>query len=64
MAVKKKVEPVGNAPESTFTRSQILASQRYRNSRDLLVALLNDNQQYSHASVEALVEEFKKGKVK
>lgn len=51
-------------PVSTFTKEQLLKSQRYRERRDLLTALLEDGKMYSHDDAERLIEEFMKGKVK
>jgi len=49
---------------SKFSKEQLLKSQRYRERRDLLTALLKDGKQYSHVEVQKLIDEFMKGKVK
>lgn len=47
-----------------YTKEQILASKKYRDSRDLLNALLADKKKYTLEAVEKKMDEFKKGKVK
>lgn len=49
---------------SKFSKKEILKSQRYRERRDLLTALLKDGKQYSHDEVQTLIDNFMKGKVK
>ncbi len=44
MATKKTI--------SKYTKSQIVGSTRYKNRRDLLAAILDDNTSYSHGEVE------------
>ena len=51
-------------PSSTFSKEQLLKSQRYHERRDLLTALLKDGKQYSHVDVQTLIDDFMKGKVK
>jgi hypothetical protein len=69
MAVKKKetddaVELVEvQAVQSKFTKEQILASAKYRNRRDLVDALLDENIEYTIETVDELVNSFMKGKV-
>ena len=60
---KKTETAVAKEPVSKFSKRQIVESQRYGHRRDLLNALLKDEQQYSHAEVEALIDEFMTGKV-
>ena len=49
--------------ESKFTKEQILASKKYSNRRDALVAILYDNKSYTLEQVDSLLEKFMKGKV-
>ena len=59
MAVKKgKTEA---AP--SFTREQLLTFHRYRERRDLLGVLLENERRYTCDEVDALVDNFMKGKV-
>lgn len=50
--------------EVLFTKEQILASKKYLNRRDVLVAILSDNKSYTLEQVNSLLEKFMKGKVK
>ncbi len=52
------VEPI------TFTKEKIVKFKRYRNRIDLLKALLDDNKAYTMDEVDALIDNFMKGKVK
>lgn len=47
-----------------FAKEQILASERYRNRRDLLDALLDGKKNYTIKEVDKMVETFMKGRVK
>ena len=47
-----------------FSKQQILSSANYRDRRDLLNVLLNDDKVYSLKEVDQLVEGFMKRKVK
>ncbi len=46
-----------------FTKENILKSNRYKNRKDLLIGLLQDNKEYSLEEVDNLIEKFMKGKV-
>ena len=59
MAVKRKTE--AGAP--AFTGAQILTFDRYRERRDLLGVLLDKDQRYTFSEVDALIDNFMKGKV-
>lgn len=50
--------------EPQFSKEQIVASARYRNHRDLVDALLNDKKKYTFETVDKMIENYKKGKVK
>jgi hypothetical protein len=50
--------------EIKFTKEQILASSKYSNRRDVLGAILSDNDTYTFEKVDSLLEKFMKGKVK
>lgn len=58
MATKKETQQ-----ESKFTKEQILASKKYSNRRDAIVAILSDNKTYTLEQVDSLLEKFMKGKV-
>lgn len=52
-----------SAPRA-FAKEQILASERYRNRRDLLDALLDGKKNYTIKEADRMVETFMKGRVK
>lgn len=54
---KKAVEPT-----ITFTKEKILKFKRYRNRIDLLNVLLDDVKAYTTTEVDALIDEFMKGR--
>lgn len=56
----------GEAPAlpPQFDKEQIAASARYSSQRDLVEALLEDGKRYTNGAVDALIEQYKKGKVK
>lgn len=58
MSNQKKAKPV------VYTKQQILASKRFAKRRDLVGALLNDDEQYTIDQVDAAIVKFLKGKVK
>ncbi|WP_270943104.1 hypothetical protein [Romboutsia lituseburensis] len=49
---------------NTFTKEQIINSNKYRKNRDLLTAILTSNNHYSIKQVDELIENFKKREVK
>ena len=67
MAIKKEkpVETQGaqQAETKTFTKLQILQSKQHP-QRDILSALLQDGQGYTHDQVKKLLEEFLKKEAK
>jgi len=50
--------------ENQYTKRQIIESDKYKERRDLLGALLSDGKEYSLTQVDALIQNFLKGKVK
>lgn len=68
MAGKKKVpeaaqENAGKA-ENRFTKEQLVASERFRDRRDIVEALLVTGELYTVRAVEEKIENYLKGKVK
>ena len=63
MPKDEKKEPVQEA-ESKFSKDQLLKSERYQQRRDLLSALLDEKNSYSHSDVEQIINDFMKGTVK
>lgn len=49
--------------KNTFKKDSILKSKKYFNSKDLLNALLKEDVEYTLEEVDALIENFRKGKV-
>lgn len=49
---------------SMFTKSQIINSKKYRNRRDLLTAILQEDKNYSVEHVNTLIDKFMKSEVK
>ena len=68
MAAGKKQEAGATGKVQTaepqFSKEQIVASARYCNQRDLVDALLGNGKKYTIATVDNLIEKYKKGKVK
>ena len=47
----------------TYTKGQILNSEKYKNRRDALGVILKDDGVYTVEEVDSLLEKFMKGKV-
>ncbi len=58
--------PSGQAEkaESRFSKEQLAASERFRDRRDILEALLVDGELYTAGAVEEKIEKYMKGKVR
>lgn len=50
--------------EPQFSKEQIVASEKYRNQRDLVDALLEKDKRYTIATVDSLIGKYMKGQVK
>ena len=67
MAAAKKRESTGAKVQQTepqCSKEQIVASDKYRSQRDLVDALLEEDKKYTIATVDKMIEEYRKGKVK
>lgn len=67
MAGRKKATDVTAEVQSVpieFNKEQIFASAKYRNNRDLVDALLDEKKKYTTDTVDKLIENYMKGKVK
>lgn len=63
MSTKKK--PAASAVmEPKFTKESLVNSKRFRNERDLVSALLKDDEEYAICEVEEMIMNYMKGKVK
>ena len=61
MADKKATE--ATAAVHRFAKAQLMTSNKYASSKDLIGALLDDNKDYTTAQVDELIEKYLKGKV-
>lgn len=66
MAARKRDSAGENVEkrEETFTLSQLLAAEKFSSRKDLLRALLSEDEKYSNSEVERKMEQFLKGKVR
>lgn len=66
MAVKKS-KTAASEPgkiESSFSKEQLLAAERFQGRKDILNALLSPDEQYTVETVEQMIEKYMKGQVK
>jgi hypothetical protein len=66
MAVKKS-KPAAGEPgkiESSFSKEQLLAAERFQGRKDIVNTLLSPNKQYTVETVEQMIEKYMKGQVK
>ena len=63
-AVKKQENSATKNVEPKFYKKQLLTPEKYASRRDLLNALLDDNEAYTTVQVDEIIEKFLKGKVK
>ncbi len=61
---KSKSVNITEKSEALFTKEQLLRSERFRGKRDVLNAVLRDNEKYSVERAEQEIEKFLKGRVK
>ena len=54
---KKKEKPV-NEIEVLFSKEQILKSNKFKDKRDILSALLEDDKKYKLSDVESMIVDF------
>ena len=68
MARKSKTpeadQAVTGKVENKFSKEQLAASERFRERRDILEALLVDGELYTVKAVEEKIENYMKGRVK
>lgn len=60
----KAVETQVSTTAPKFSKGQLLASNRFKERRDALNAVLEDDKSYTNAEAEKLLIDFMKGKVK
>lgn len=61
---KKIREETKEKPEYRFSKEQLLSSERFRDRRDIVNALLLPDKAYTVAEAEELIEAYRKGKVR
>lgn len=61
MKASKKKE--SNVAEEKYTKSQIINSKTFIDSKDLLNAILKEDKSYSKEEIIKIIENYKKGKV-
>ncbi len=49
---------------SAYTKEQICSSERFRDNRDILTALLAPEQTYTLQDIETILQDFKQAKIK
>lgn len=59
--VQSEVQENVQKVQKTFSKEQILASEKYRNRRDLVYALLEENKNYTFEEVDNAINKFMKG---
>lgn len=67
MAVRKTTKTAAKEAEKDevkFSKNQLLAAKRFSGKRDILEALLSDDETYTVKTVEQMIEDYMKGKVK
>ena len=67
MAVRKTTKTAAKEAEKVerkFSKNQLLAAKRFSGKRDILEALLSDDETYTVKTVEQMIEDYMKGKVK
>ena len=64
MTTKKKQTKQEECVVTGFTKSQILASNKYLDRKDVLNVLLDEGVQYTVEQVDSIIEKFMKGMVK
>ncbi|MEY8428430.1 hypothetical protein AALA00_12075 [Lachnospiraceae bacterium 46-15] len=50
--------------ESSFSKQQLLTSERFQNRKDIVNALLSTDGQYTVSEVEQMIKKYMKGQVK
>lgn len=56
--MEKKKEKSVNEIEILFSKEQILKSNRFKDKRDILSALLEDDKKYKLSNVESMIVDF------
>lgn len=62
--VQTSSEPIKPAEPISFTKEQLIASDKFANQKDLVSALLEDGKTYTISETEKIINDHKKRKVK
>lgn len=62
--IQEEKKEKGEKKEPTFSKEQLLLSERFRERRDMIAALLHNGEQYTIKEAEERMEQYRKGKVK
>ncbi len=63
-AIQEEKKKQDGKMELKFSKEQLLLSERFRERRDMIAALLHDGEQYTIKEAEERMEQYRKGKVK
>ncbi len=55
---------VSEKAESVFSKQQLIKSERFKDRKDIVNAILSDDKKYTISAVYQAVEKYMKGKVK
>lgn len=50
--------------ENLFSKEQLIAAERFQGKKDIVNAILSDDEQYTVETVERMVDKYMKGQVK
>lgn len=64
MSARKEKEVAAEGRPSVFTKQQLLTASKYKEKRDLLEALLENDKTYSFREVDEAIDMYMKGQVK
>lgn len=64
MKTKKKEIKNKVAEEDKYTKNQIVNSKTFKDSKDLLNAILKENESYTKNEINDIIRNYKEGKVK
>lgn len=61
---KKNSNTEEAAVQHSFSKAQLLSSERFKGRRDIVNALLDEDEKYTVQAVEEMIEKYMKGQVK
>ena len=63
-AIQEEKKKQDGKMELKFSKEQLLLSERFQERKDIIAALLHDEEQYTIKEAEERMEQYMKGKVK